>query len=140
MSDRRVVVDASAVLALVLREKAAPVVAQVLPYAVLPAPNMTEVLYRAKERGYRNTPQTLHDTLLETGLHVEPFADEDTVRAAELVAASRAAKTAADDRSLALGDGLCIAVAERLGLPVTGGDTHWGTLDLRTKFYPLRMR
>lgn len=140
MNDRRVVIDASAVLAFVLREKAAPVVAQVLPYAVLPAPNMTEVLYRAKERGYRNTPQVLHDALLDTGVHVEPFADEDTVRAAELVAASRAARTSVDDRSLSLGDGLCIAVAERLDLPVTGGDAHWEVLDLRTTFYPLRMR
>lgn len=139
MNDRRVVVDASAVLALVLRQKAAPVVAQVLPHAVLPTPNMTEVLYRAIERGYQNTPQVLHDLLLDTGLQVEALTDDDTVRAAELIAESRSRKSD-DDRSLSLGDGLCIAVAERLHLPVTGGDTHWETLDLKTKFFPLRMR
>lgn len=138
MTDRRVVVDASAVLAFVLRERAAPVVAQVLPYAVIPAPNLTEVLYRARERGYRNTPEALCRALLDTGLAVEPFTEDDSVRTGELIAASRAAKTSADDRTLALGDGACIAVAERLGLPVTGGDTHWTSLDLRVEFFPLR--
>lgn len=140
MNDRLVVLDASAVLAWALRERAEQVVAKVLPYAVLPAPNMTEVLYRAKERGYRNTPQVLHDALLDTGLQVEPLTDEDAVRAGELIAQSRAARKSDDERSLSLGDGLCLAVAERLGLPVTGGDTHWEVLDLRIKFYPLRMR
>ncbi|TFV57747.1 PIN domain-containing protein [Geodermatophilus sp. DF01-2] len=138
MTGRRVVVDASAVLAFVLRERAAAVVAQILPYAVITAANMTEVLYRAPERGYRNSPQTLFAELLSTDLEVEPVTEDDSVRAAELVAASRAARSTADDRSLSLGDGICIAVAERLGLPVTGGDTHWGTLDLKTQFFPLR--
>lgn len=140
MSDLRVVVDASAVLAFVLNERAAQTVAKLLPYAVIPAPNMTEVLYRAPERGYRDPLDTLYANLLDTGLTVEPFAAEDTVRAAELVTASRAARTPKDDRSLSLGDGLCLAVAERLNLPVTGGDSHWNTLDLKVKFYPLTMR
>lgn len=138
MNDRRVVVDASAVLAFVLRERAAGVIGQVLPYAVIPAPNMTEVLYRATERGYRNAPDALYSILLGTGLHVEPLTGDDCVRAAALITTSRAARTAPDDASLSLGDGLCIAVAERLDLPVTGGDQHWSTLSMAVKFYPLR--
>jgi PIN domain nuclease of toxin-antitoxin system len=40
--------------------------------------------------------------------------------------------------SLSLGDGLCIAVAERLGLPVTGGHQHGEALDLAVEFVPFR--
>jgi PIN domain nuclease of toxin-antitoxin system len=40
--------------------------------------------------------------------------------------------------SLSLGDGLCIAVAERLNLPITGGDLYWETLDLRVKVLSFR--
>ena len=40
--------------------------------------------------------------------------------------------------SLSLGDGLCIAVAERLELPLTGGDLYWETLDLRVRVLSFR--
>lgn len=140
MTDRRVVVDASAVLAFVLQQGAAKTVAEVLPYAVIGAPNMTEVLYRAQERGYRNTADVLYSTLLETGLEVEPFTEDDCVRAAELIAMSRSTRRNDEDPTLSLGDGLCLALAERLNLPVTGGDLHWSTLDLKTQFFPLCMR
>jgi PIN domain nuclease of toxin-antitoxin system len=40
--------------------------------------------------------------------------------------------------SLSLGDGLCIAVAERLELPITGGDLYCETLDLRVKVLSFR--
>lgn len=138
MTDRRVVIDASALLAFVLHQRAAATVASILPYAVIPAPNMAEVLYRAPERGYRNSPENLHADLLTTGLTVEPFTAGDSIRAAELIIASRAARAPHDDRSLSLGDGLCLAVAERLALPVTGGDAHWATLNLTVEFFPLR--
>lgn len=137
MTDRLVVVDASAVLAFVLRERAAATIARVLPVAVIPAPNMTEVLYRSLERGYRGTAASLFDTLLGTGLEVEPLAPEDSIRAAEHMATSRRARTTEDRRTLSLGDGLCIAVAERLNLPVTGGDAHWQTISMTVTFHPL---
>ena len=47
------------------------------------------------------------------------------MRAGELIAWSRTQDEDQLDRSLSLGDGLCIAVAERLGLLVTGGDEYW---------------
>lgn len=137
MTDRLVVVDASAVLAFVLREKAATTIARVLPVAVIPAPNMSEVLYRALARGYQNTAASLYENLLGAGLEVEPLVPEDSIRAAEHIAASRSATTTEDTRSLSLGDGLCIAVAERLNLPVTGGDAHWKTINMTVTFHPL---
>ena len=138
MTKRLVVLDASAVLAWVLREQGHKVIDRLLGSAVLPSSAMVEVLYRAPERGHRLRPTQLHDDLLALGLEVEPVTDDDTVRAAELIMASRLARTPADSRSLSLGDGLCLAVAERLGLPVSGGDEHWKTVDLSITFLPFR--
>lgn len=137
-SERRVVLDASAVLAWVLRERGYQTVDKMLHVAVVPASAMVEALYRAPERGHALPAQQLHDDLLAMGVSVEPLTDRDTVRASELLAASRAARTEEDSRCLSLGDGLCLAVAERLGLPITGGDQHWATADLTIEFLPFR--
>ena len=134
-STRRVVLDASALLAWVLHERGATTVDQMLAVGVAPASVLVETLYRAVEKGHRLQPEQLHEALLEMGLNVEPVTGEDVVRAADLIAASRQAHGAG---SLSLGDGLCIAVAERLQLPVTGGDQHWETLDLTVSYLPFR--
>ena len=138
MTNRLVVLDASAVLAWVLREQGHRVIDRLLASAVLPSSAMVEVLYRAPERGHRLRPSQLHGDLLALGLDVEPVTDDDTVRAAELIGASRSARTPADSRSLSLGDGLCLAVAERLWLPVSGGEEHWKSVDLDVAFFPFR--
>lgn len=137
-SSRRVVLDASALLAWVLRERGAATVGRLLPVAVIPAPNLVEVLYRAPERGHLMPPGQLHDHVLAMGIGVEPLTEADVPRAAELIAASRAAAAGAPEKSLALGDGLCLAVAERLDLPVTGGDQLWASQPLRVRFLPFR--
>lgn len=133
--DRRVVIDASALLAWMFRERGADTVGRLLPFSVVPAPNLVEVLYRAPERGHQTAPSDLRRHVLAMGVRVEPFGEQDVSRAAALIGQSRAATHRA---SLSLGDGLCLAVAERLGLPVTGGDQLWATLDLRVPFLPFR--
>ena len=132
---RKVVLDASAALAWVLHERGAATVDKLLPVGVVPASVMVETLYRAQERGHRQSCQELHDDLLAMGLTVEPVTDEDTVRAAELVAVSR---REAREGSLSLGDGLCIAVAERLGLTMTGNDKYWEDVASTVTFMPFR--
>jgi PIN domain nuclease of toxin-antitoxin system len=133
--DRRVVLDASALLAWLLDERGARAVDTLLAVGVAPVSALVETLYRAVEKGHRLPLDELHDALLEMGLVVEPVAPQDAVRAAELIAGSRAAGQA---RSLSLGDGLCIAVAERLELPIAGGDEHWESLDLAVRYLPFR--
>jgi len=61
---------------------------------------------------------------------------QDAIRAADLIAASKSASSPAG--LLSLGDGLCIAVAERLELPIAGGDLYWETLDLRVRILSFR--
>lgn len=76
----------------------------------------------------------LHGHVLAMGVTVEPFQGADVVRAAELIGCSRAEP----GDSLSPSDGLCLAVAERLDLPVAGGDQLWAALPLRVAFLPFR--
>lgn len=138
MTDRRVVIDASALLAWVLRERGATTISTLLPVAVIPAPNLVEVLYRAPERGHRMASAELHTHILAMGVTVESLTGADVLRSADLIAGSRAGVAAHPIATLSLGDGLCLAVAERLGLPVTGGDQLWADLDLSVAFLPFR--
>lgn len=110
---------------------------QLLAVAVVPASAMVETLYRATEKGHRLATEELHEALLEMELVVEPVTGQDVVRTAQLIAASRAGEDPGA-ASLSLGDGLCIAAAERLCLPITGGDQYWETLDLAVKHLPFR--
>lgn len=137
-SDRRVVLDASAVVAWTLQERGAATVNKVLSVSVLPASAMTETLYRARERGSRLSARQLYEDITGMGVEVEPVTGSDTIRAAELIEASRRARRVPSDSCLSLGDGLCIAVAERLQLPITGGDMHWRSLALKVAFHPFR--
>ncbi len=132
---RKVALDASAVLAWVLRERGHDVIDQLLSFAVVPASAMVETLYRARDKGHRLSSDALHADLLALGLTVEPVTDADTVRAAELIAAS---KVDPSPGSLSLGDGLCIAVAERLGVTLTGGDRYWSQVRSTVPFLPFR--
>jgi ribonuclease VapC len=105
--------------------------------AVVPAPNLTEVLYRARWRGHRMSPDELHDHVVAMGLEVESFKQEDAVRAAELLLFS-AEHPGPNDERLSLGDASCIAVAERLRLPISGDDSYWSLLPLTVDFHPFR--
>lgn len=135
---RRVVLDASALLAWVLNERGAHTIGKLLPVAVIPAPNLVEVLYRAPERGHRMPASQLQEHALAMGLAVEPFTASDVTRAAELIAYSRACRRDAQGDCLSLGDGLGLAVAERIELPITGGDQLWAALPLSVQFMPFR--
>lgn len=137
MSTTGVVLDASAVLAWVLKARGYATVDKVLSVAVIPASVLTEVLYKAPELGHAMAPSELHAALLGSGIVVEPITEADSLRAAELIAASRAARSSAVG-TLSLGDGLCLAVAERLQLPVSGGDQVWETLDLKVRYFSFR--
>lgn len=130
----KVVLDASAVLAWLLAERSKDVIDKLLPVAVVPSSAMTEALYIATIRGHALSTQELRDALAVAGVRVEAVSDDDSVRAADLIAASRASRVAAG--ALSLGDGLCIAVAERLDLPIVGGDQAWEALDLRVRYHP----
>lgn len=134
MSDRRVVMDASAIVAWLLNERGAAAVGRLLRFAVLPAPNVTESIRTARSHGHRMTSDQLYSRLEASCAAVEPFLDVDAPKAAELL-------LYADRRAgaqLSLGDALCIAVAERLQLPLVGDDGLWTELPLEVDFHQFR--
>ncbi len=130
MSDRKVVLDASAIVAWIFRETGYQVVARALPYGVLPVANAVEALARALERGWSGGADELLADIELMGVSLEPSLEADTVRAAELIAQSRALGIARG-WGISLGDALCLAIAERLELPAVGGDNAWDQLQLQ---------
>lgn len=109
-----------------------------MPSSTLPASGMTEVLYRAKQRGHQMSMEDLSAAIRNMGVEVEPITADDCVRAATLIFDSREARTSQNEPCLSLGDGLCLAVAERLDLPVVASDNHWASLSLNVEYLPFR--
>ena len=115
-----VVLDASAVLVLLLDEPGAEVVATVLSEAVLSAVNLAEVLSKLTDRGA--DVSRLAEDLAAAGVLVEPMTAADAAQVAEL-------RRIDQGRLLSLGDRCCLALGRRLGLPVVTADRAWSELD-----------
>lgn len=134
MSDHRVVMDASAVVAWLLNERGAPTVGRLLRFAVVPSPNAAESIRTARARGHSMSTDQIYARLEASCAAIEPFRDTEAPRAAELLLfADRVARG-----QLSLGDALCIAVAERLRLPLVGDDGFWTQLPLAVDFHQFR--
>lgn len=132
------VVDASALLAWLLNERGGDTINKILDLAVAPVSVIVEVLYRAREKGLKTPARQILQDLESVGISIEPILPIDSLRAAELIIISRKNQKSKGESSLSLGDGLCIAVAERLGLLLTGGDKYWNECDLQVEFYLFR--
>jgi PIN domain nuclease of toxin-antitoxin system len=90
---------------------------------------LTEVATICHQRGYQHPPRQLLQDLEALGLRMQDHTADHVVRAAELIWHSRQEKHRHGGRSLALGDALCIALAEQLNCPVVTGDTLWNELE-----------
>jgi PIN domain nuclease of toxin-antitoxin system len=126
--------DASAIVAWFLNERGAGTVGRLMQFAVLPAPNVTESIRTARSHGHRMTTDQLFTRLEASCARIEPFQDTDASRAADLLLFT----DRRTDGQLALGDALCIAVAERLQLPLVGDDGLWTQLPLEVDFHQFR--
>ncbi len=116
-----IVLDASALLALLRREPGADVVEERMPAAVMSVANLAEVLGKAVDRGLDvATERHLVESL---GIRFEPVTTDDAVVSAGL------RSSAATSQVLSLGDRLCLALALRLDLPVLTADRVWADLD-----------
>ncbi len=115
-----VVLDASAVLVLLLDEPGAEIVAGVVADAVLSAVNLAEVLSKLADRGLDAVG--LGDHLTAAGVEVYPMTEHD----AEVVADLRRIDTG---RVLSLGDRYCLALGRRLSAVVVTADRAWSGLE-----------
>lgn len=115
MSDR-VVLDASALLALIKNEPGAVHVAAALPNSVMSAVNYAEVLGKLSDDGW---PHDVAATAVRSlGLEVVDFTAAQAEVAGQLRSLSRQA-------GLSLGDRACLALALVSGLAVLTADAAW---------------
>ncbi|WP_199560203.1 PIN domain-containing protein [Sphingomonas psychrotolerans] len=113
--------DASALLALMLGERGADTISTVLPSARLSAVNLSEVVAKLQERAVPD--DVIADSLAELNLDVVAFDQPQALRAGLLRQATRAA-------GLSLGDRACLAAAAEAGATAITTDRVWGGLDL----------
>ncbi len=111
-----VVLDASAVLALLFEEPGAEVVRAQLRTGVIGAANLAEVLAKLSDHGLPAVEAVRAVTIL--GLEVAPMTEAQAGRSAELRPITRAV-------GLSLGDRACLALAAELGAPALTADRSW---------------
>lgn len=113
MNEKHYVLDASALLTVMLGEPGADAVNAVLDRARIGAVNLSEVVAKLQERGVPDDAITL--SLADLDLPVVPFDQDQALRAGKLRLATRGA-------GLSLGDRACLALASSLGaIAVTTG-------------------
>ncbi len=116
-----VVLDASAVLAMLNAEPGGDAVADVVDKAVISAVNVAEIITALCNKGL--TQSRALAVLRLVTLDVEAF---DHMQALQTGALRNITKAA----GLSLGDRACIALAQRRGLPVMTADTAWSQVAL----------
>lgn len=115
-----ILLDASAILALVLGEPAGDKVAAAAEEATVATPNWAEVLEKARRAGLVTT--TLSVRLVGLGMRPVSVDREDAEVAASLWKPGG---------GLSLADRFCIAVGRRLDLPIWTCDRAWAGVDER---------
>jgi ribonuclease VapC len=128
-SDRRCVLDASAVLALLHGETGADVVEREAERAAVSAVNWSEICHRLLARGI--SIDGVRDDIDALGIRILSFGADDAEEAAALWPRSRRL-------GLSLGDRACVALALRLGLPAVTADGSWSKLDLEVEVRAIR--
>ena len=111
-----IVLDASAVLALLFEEPGAEMVRAHLRAGVIGAANLAEVL--AKLSDHRLPAPEAARAVAILGLEVAPMTEAQEQRSAGMRPATRRA-------GLSLGDRACLALAAELGAPALTADRGW---------------
>lgn len=128
MSDA-VILDASALIALLKEEKGADEVARHLPHATMSAVNWAEVASHLVARGL---PADQAEPLLgELAIDIAAFDEAQALMAARLVPLTAA-------HGLSLGDRACLALAMKRGVPALTADKAWGKLALGVQIVLIR--
>lgn len=123
------VIDASAVLCLLLKEPGAASVIPHLRGGVMSAVNQAEVMYRLLEPGKLLEDVTRRISALP--LQLIGFSTEQAVVATSL-------KPVARQANLSFGDRACLALAMMRQAPVVTADRLWAELDLGIKVHLIR--
>lgn len=123
------VLDSSAVLAVLFNEPGSGVVVSVLDGGLLSTVNLAETHSRLVQRGI--VPGFAWDRLMAMGFEIRAFTQEQARIAAELIDATKR-------YGLSLGDRACLALAIECKTPVYTTDRAWKGLDLGIKVQVIR--
>ena len=116
-----VVLDASALLALLNSETGFQVVAELVPRSMISAVNLSEVIAKLAEGGMPELE--IREALDGLDFEVIPFDSQQAYGAGLLRPGTRSA-------GLSFGDRACLTLGLRSGYPVVTTDREWATLDL----------
>ena len=117
----RIVLDASAVLALLAGEPGAEAVSACVPDAAVSTVNVAEIGTKLADRGMRK--KDVRRAIGTLGLEVVTFDAESAYAAAMLRDRTR-------QFGLSLGDRTCLALGAARGLPVLTADRSWAELSI----------
>ena len=124
-----VVIDASALLALLNDEPGADVVAEALPQGVISAVNLSEVVAKLCDAGMPE--KAIHQALQPLGIEIVPFDEEQAYEAGLLRASTQ-------DWGISLGDRACLSLAKKLGIDALTADRAWTELSIGTTIKVIR--
>ena len=124
-----VVLDSSALLALLNVERGAEVVSPVMSRAAMSSLNLSEVV--AKLADYGMQEDAIRTTLNGLPLEIVPFDQERAFLAGLLRRTTR-------DAGLSLGDRCCISLAIQLGMPALTADRSWQRIAVGAEIRQIR--
>ena len=117
----KVVLDASALLALVNEEAGADTVLGAVPDSVISAVNLAEVIAKLTDHGL--VEDETREVLVAFALEIVPFDEDLAFLVGHLYGPTRR-------HGLSLGDRACLALARKMRLPALTADRSWAKLDL----------
>jgi len=124
-----VVLDASALLALLNRESRHEEVARAVPDAAISAVNLSEVAAKLAEGSMPE--EAIREALEGLALEVHDFGRELAFRTAML-------RPLTKSRGLSLADRACLALGQRLDLPILTTDRAWEEIELEVEVRLIR--
>ena len=126
----KVVLDASAILALIQHERGAEnLTKEILDYAVVSTVNLAEVQSKLVKKGH--DPEDAWEEILSLVNAEEPFTSEQAKIAGDLI-------TTTEKYGLSLGDRSCLALAIALKAPVYTTEQLWKNLKVGVPIHVVR--
>jgi PIN domain nuclease of toxin-antitoxin system len=124
-----IVLDASALLALLYREPGYEVVSAHMPDCCISTVNLTEVVSRFVRDGHAG--QQIWQQLRASSIEFVPFSSEQAILASHLL-------TRTQPYGLSLADRACIALAMLRGLPALTADRAWSQVQVGVTIQTIR--
>lgn len=125
----KVVIDASALLALLNAEPGADIIAEAISEAVISTVNLSEVIAKLCAAGM--PANAIRQVIQPLGLDIEPFDEEQAYQAGFLHASTQGT-------GISLGDRACLSLAKMLGVAALTTDKMWKGLAVGTTIKVIR--